>query len=208
MSAVLAIAVKDLRQRLRDRSAIVLGFVAPLAVAWLISMAFGSTGVFSRQRGSGRPRPGPGGRRIHDVRQESGPRQAAHGEVGGHRSERQGDGQQGRPRRSVRHTQGFSAAITSGSSRPITILTSVDSSIAGQVAQSLAESYTAQAEAVQLSVKTAVASGASAASVEQLAAEAATVRIPEQTVTQASGATMTRSRTEEVIPTDRAKTGR
>ena len=46
MSAVLAIAVKDLRQRLRDRSAIVLGFVAPLAVAWLISMAFGSTRSF------------------------------------------------------------------------------------------------------------------------------------------------------------------
>jgi len=33
MSAVLAIALKDLRQRLRDRSALVLGFVAPLAVA-------------------------------------------------------------------------------------------------------------------------------------------------------------------------------
>ncbi|MHB8186992.1 MAG: ABC transporter permease [Dermatophilaceae bacterium] len=46
MSAVLAIALKDLRQRLRDRSAIVLGFIAPLAVAWLISMAFGSVGSF------------------------------------------------------------------------------------------------------------------------------------------------------------------
>jgi len=29
MTAVLAIALKDLRQRLRDRSAIVLGFIAP-----------------------------------------------------------------------------------------------------------------------------------------------------------------------------------
>src|SRR5665647_422621 len=46
MSAVLAIALKDLRQRLRDRSAIVLGIIAPLAVAWLISMAFGSVGSF------------------------------------------------------------------------------------------------------------------------------------------------------------------
>ena len=46
MSAVLAIALKDLRQRLRDRSAIVLGFIAPLAVAWLISVAFGSAGSF------------------------------------------------------------------------------------------------------------------------------------------------------------------
>ena len=46
MSAVLAIALKDLRQRLRDRSAIVLGFIAPVAVAALISVAFGSAGSF------------------------------------------------------------------------------------------------------------------------------------------------------------------
>src|SRR6186997_1459317 len=44
MGAVLAVALKDLRQRLRDRSAIVLGVVAPLAVAGLISVAFGSAG--------------------------------------------------------------------------------------------------------------------------------------------------------------------
>ena len=46
MNAVLAIAAKDLRQRLRDRSAIVLGFIAPVAVAALISVAFGSAGSF------------------------------------------------------------------------------------------------------------------------------------------------------------------
>lgn len=46
MTAVLAIALKDLRQRLRDRSAIVLGFIAPVAVAALISSAFGSAGSF------------------------------------------------------------------------------------------------------------------------------------------------------------------
>jgi len=83
--------------------------------------------------------------------------------------------------------QGFSDAVTSGNGRPISILTSVDSSIAGQVAQSLAESYTAQIEAVQLSVKTALAPGAPAASVEKLAVEAAAVRPPEQTVMQPAG---------------------
>jgi ABC-2 type transport system permease protein len=46
MSPVLAIALKDLRQRLRDRSALVLGFIAPVAVAALISVAFGSAGSF------------------------------------------------------------------------------------------------------------------------------------------------------------------
>ncbi|MEP7369699.1 MAG: hypothetical protein ABI662_08595 [Dermatophilaceae bacterium] len=46
LRAVVAIARKDLRQRLRDRSAIVLGFIAPVAVAALISVAFGSAGSF------------------------------------------------------------------------------------------------------------------------------------------------------------------
>lgn len=40
MPAAVVIALKDLKQRLRDRSAIVLGFVAPLAIALLMSSAF------------------------------------------------------------------------------------------------------------------------------------------------------------------------
>ena len=46
MSALLAIALKDLRQRLRDRSAILIGVIAPIAIAALISVAFASTGSF------------------------------------------------------------------------------------------------------------------------------------------------------------------
>ena len=42
----LLIAVKDLRQRLRDRSAIVVAFVAPLGIAAIISLALGNTGRF------------------------------------------------------------------------------------------------------------------------------------------------------------------
>ena len=47
MRAVLVIATKELRQRLRDRSALVLGFVAPIAIATLMSIAFRSTDDFS-----------------------------------------------------------------------------------------------------------------------------------------------------------------
>lgn len=42
MRAVLVIAWKDLRQRLRDRSAIITAFVAPLGIAFIVSSAFGS----------------------------------------------------------------------------------------------------------------------------------------------------------------------
>lgn len=41
MRAALTIGFKDLRQRLRDRSALVLAFVAPVALATIISLAFG-----------------------------------------------------------------------------------------------------------------------------------------------------------------------
>jgi ABC-2 type transport system permease protein len=41
MSAVWVVAGKDLRQRIRDRSALMAGVVAPLALAGLISLAFG-----------------------------------------------------------------------------------------------------------------------------------------------------------------------
>jgi ABC-2 type transport system permease protein len=43
---VLLIALKDLRQRLRDRSAIVVAFVAPFGIAAIISLALGNTGRF------------------------------------------------------------------------------------------------------------------------------------------------------------------
>jgi linearmycin/streptolysin S transport system permease protein len=42
----LLIAIKDLRQRLRDRSALVVAFVAPLGIATIISLALGNTGRF------------------------------------------------------------------------------------------------------------------------------------------------------------------
>ncbi|MEO8555139.1 MAG: ABC transporter permease [Actinomycetota bacterium] len=188
MSAVLAIALKDLRQRLRDRSAIVLGFVAPLAVAWLISMAFGSVATFHASVAVVDLDKGPvaagftsfvkspdlaGLLTVKSAATEADARAMVNkGDLGA----------------AFVIPRGFSAAVTAGNGRPITILASVDSSIAGQVARSLAESYTAQIEAVQLSVKTAVVSGAPPASIEKLAAEAATLQIPERAVSQASGA--------------------
>src|SRR5688572_976948 len=41
MRAAFIIARKDMKQRLRDRSAIIMGFVAPLGIALIVSSAFG-----------------------------------------------------------------------------------------------------------------------------------------------------------------------
>jgi ABC-2 type transport system permease protein len=186
MSAVLAIARKDLRQRLRDRSAIVLGFIAPVAVAALISVAFGSAGSFHAEMAVVDLDRGPVGAgfttfvtgpdladllTVRQVTSEADARaRVARGDLGA----------------AFVIPKGYSEAATSGGGQPITVLASVDSTIAEQVARSLAQSYTAQVEAVQLSVESAVRAGAPQ-SVGVLAAEAATNQVPEQTVTQPAG---------------------
>ena len=187
MSAVLAIALKDLRQRMRDRSAIVLGFIAPLAVAWLISMAFGSVGSFHANvtvvdldggpvaAGFSTFVKGPDLADLLTVKSTAGEADARAKVANGDLSA------------AFVIPRGFSDAITSGQGLPITVLASVDSSVAEQVARSLAQSFTAQIEAVQLSVKAAVLAGAPPSTVAELAQKAAAVRPPERTVTQPSG---------------------
>ena len=126
MSPVLAIAVKDLRQRLRDRSALVLGFLAPVAVAALISVAFGSASSFHAD--------------VAVVDLDSGP--VATGFTAFVRDpdladiltvqpvEGEADARarvaDGRLDAAFVISPGFSAAVTSGESRPITVLASTD----------------------------------------------------------------------------------
>ena len=187
MTAVLAIALKDLRQRLRDRSAIVLGFIAPVAVAALISSAFGSAGSFHANVAVVDLDRGPVATGFTSF--IKGPDLANLLTVKPVTSEADARAKVAKGDLSAAFVipQGFSEAVTSGQSRPITVLASVDSSIAEQVARSLAESFTAQIEAVQLSVESAVRAGAPVASAGTLAAQASAVRLPEQTVTQPAG---------------------
>ena len=187
MTAVLAIALKDLRQRLRDRSAIVLGFIAPVAVAALISSAFGSAGSFHANVAVVDLDRGPVATGFTSF--VKGPDLANLLTVKPVTSEADARAKVAKGDLSAAFVipKGFSEAVTSGQSRPITVLASVDSSIAEQVARSLAESFTAQIEAVQLSVESAVRAGAPVASVGTLAAQASAVRLPEQTMTQPAG---------------------
>ncbi|MEV1063616.1 hypothetical protein [Streptomyces sp. NPDC050263] len=48
MRTVLSIAAKDLRQRLRDRSAWVIVFLAPVLIAGLMALAFSSNAGLPR----------------------------------------------------------------------------------------------------------------------------------------------------------------
>jgi ABC-2 type transport system permease protein len=184
---VVAIALKDLRQRLRDRSAWVLGIIAPMAVAGLISVAFGGAQTFHTTvavvdldhgaiaTGFTQFLRSPDLHDLLTVRTVSG------------RADAQAKVADGALGAAFVIPEGFSDAATSGRSQPITVLASVDATVAAQVARALAQSFTAHLEGVQLSVRTAVAAGAPASAISALAAQASTEGLPVQAQPRASG---------------------
>ncbi|HET6705725.1 ABC transporter permease, partial [Amycolatopsis sp.] len=184
MRAAFVIAAKDLRQRARDRSAWLLGFVAPVAIAGLISFAFGGTETFHAD--------------VAVVDQDHGVLAQA---FTGYLSSPElasvltvfpvADAADARARvdrgdfgAAIVIPAGFSAAAHGGPVRPLTVVTTVDSQLAGQVTRSVAGSFVAQLDADRLAVATAVAAGAPP---DGLAARAATLRLPEQVVRTPSG---------------------
>lgn len=183
MHAVLVIAGKDLRQRLRDRSALVLGFLAPVVVAAVISFAFsGSTSfhatvtVVDADHGPlatafATYLDAPDLREVLDVTRAGSVAQAR-------RRIDDGDADAG-----LVIPRGFSAAASGGAAPAVTVLSSVDHPLAAKVAGSIVESFVAQLNADRLAVATAVAAGADS----DVAGRAATLRLPEEVVLLAAG---------------------
>ena len=159
MHPALVIAGKDLRQRFRDRSAVVLGFLAPLGIAALMSAAFSgadnlhvTVAFVDEDRGH----LATGFEAIFDgtdlgqlvelreVADEAEARRLiAGGEVGA----------------AAVIPSGFSASVTSPAPRSIEVLTSTNATVAGEVLTAIAESYMAQVNATRLSAASAPNTG-------------------------------------------------
>jgi len=187
MWAPVVIAGKDLRQRLRDRSAIVLGLIAPLGIAALMSLAFRGVESVHATVGVVDLDHGPLATAFLDALHQPGLRQIV--------TARRLDGD-AQARRAVRDGSvgaaivippGFSAAATSGRPEPMITVTSVNATIAGQIVTSVTSSFAAQLNADRLSVATASAA-APGMPPGGLAAEAAGLRIPVPSVTRSLGA--------------------
>jgi len=187
MPAIWTIARKDLRQRFRDRSAIVLGFVAPVVIAALMSFAFQGTARFhfdlmvvdhdhgpvatALMRGLAAPELRP----VLTVRTASDDGLAAtavHARRAG---------------AALVIPSGFSHAAETGDAVSLQVLTSIDEQLDGQVTQSVASSFVAQINADRLSVETALRSGAPAAQTTALIVEAEQLRLPEVVANQSIG---------------------
>ena len=187
-SPVLVIALKDLRQRLRDRSALVLGLVAPLAVAWLVSAAFGSTETFHMDVGVVDRDRGQVAAAFESFLRSPELRDLVTVTVVPSDAEARSKVDAGTLDTAIVVPEGFSSAVLAGGGRPLTVLGSVDTSVATQVSRSLASSFTAQLEAVRLSVATAVDAGAPHAQAAALAQAAARIRPPETVAAQSASA--------------------
>lgn len=169
------VARKDLAQRMRDRSALVLAFVAPVVIATVMSFAFRSSEQFSMtlvlvdRDGSAL------GAALHDVLrspdlQKIVTLRTATTEARAAEMVRSGDAGAG-----LVVPDGFTESIagggvsgaggSGGSPVGLRVLTGPDTALAGQVTRSIAAGFTAQIDADRLSVATAIAAG----STEELA---------------------------------------
>src|SRR5688572_23628688 len=159
MRAALVIALKDLKQRLRDRSALVVAFVAPLGLALIVSAAVGSgfSGDFEATYA------------VLDqdasaistafTRQVLGaPQFREQVKIVPAGSVAEARESIGRDALSAAFIipKGFSAAVTGNRRVSITVLRNPDAEIGGEVAVALARAYTDQINAGRLSVLTTI----------------------------------------------------
>jgi ABC-2 type transport system permease protein len=154
MRAALLIAAKDLRQRLRDRSAIILAVVAPFGLAAIFSMLLGGVDQplelryahadLDRTEISSGLREGPlagieaaGFAAVSSVDD----REAARAAVDA------GDVQA-----AIVVPAGFAQAVTSGARAELEVIGSIDAGLATDILRSLAESYVAELHGIRLAV--------------------------------------------------------
>ncbi len=188
MRAAFVIARKDLRQRFRDRSAIVIGVIAPVVIAALMSLAFRGAENFGFTMGVVNLDRGPVAAGLvtslaaPDVRKVVTPSEipsvaAAQAEI-----------RAGRIGAALVIPSGFSADVLAGRPASLTTMTSGNGAIAGDVTTSIASSFVAQVNADRLSLATALAAGAPARRIGLLAQAIAKLRIPVQAVQRPIGA--------------------
>jgi ABC-2 type transport system permease protein len=174
---------KDLRARLRDRSALLIGIVVPLALAFIFNLIFSGIsgdsgaiklGVVNADHGSASQAftqqvlPAVNRSGLITIRTEPSAARAralaANGTLDA----------------VIVIPDGFSTRVAAGQPASLQVIGNVDASIAAEVARSIAESYAAELNRKRLSVATVLAGpgGAAGASPQALAAQAAATATP------------------------------
>ena len=188
MPASLVIAAKDLRQRLRDRSAIVIGLIAPIAIAALMSLALKGMDTFHYTLGVVDADHGPVATGLIQTLQQP----ALHDVVTVRILPSEAVAAQQVKGKKVAAAlvipAGFSSAASGTGKTSLRTLGSVNNTIAASVTESIASSFVAQINADRLSVATAVAAGAPSSAVPNLVVAASKLHLPAQLVERPLGA--------------------
>ncbi len=188
MRTALAIARKDLRQRIRDRSAIVVGVIAPVVIAGLMSLAFNGLNSFRFTLGLVELDHGPVTAQIVKALDAPQLRQVVTVRELTSTSLARSEIKSGKLAAALVIPMGFSSAVTSAHPESLTTITSNNSTIAGEVTTSIASSFVAQVNADRLAFATALAAGAPKADTAQMIAMVSNLHIPIQAVERPIGA--------------------
>ena len=183
----LLIAGKDLRLRFRDRSALVLGFVAPVLIATLMSFAFKGTDSFHVSVVVVNGDRSTMGEAVVSVLRSKEIRKVVGVTTAPDAGAARALVKQGTADAGLVIPDGFTAGIGGSSPKGLVVLTSVDRQLAGQVVTSIASSFAAQVDADRLSIATAVASGTPPAGLADLVARAASGELPISVVERSAG---------------------
>jgi ABC-2 type transport system permease protein len=188
MRAAFVIARKDLRQRFRDRSAIVIGVIAPIIIAALMSLAFHGVENFGFTMGVVNLDRGPVAAGLIQALQAPGLRAVVTPVQIPSVAAGQGEIRSNKIGAALVIPAGFSAAVLASKPASLTTMTSGNNAIAGDVTSSIAASFVAQVNADRLSLATALAAGAPASDIGALAQAVEKLKIPVQAVQRPIGA--------------------
>jgi ABC-2 type transport system permease protein len=172
MRRALAIAAKDLRLRIRDRSAFVIGFLVPFGLAGIFSLTLADVddeGDFSATYAVVDL---DGGELASTFEELISSLDFVETEDAGSLAEAERLAEEGEIDAAFVLPEGFSADASAGRGGEIRIVSDPRSDIGALVARSVARSFASDLDAVQLSVGTAIASGApseDAAAIAELA---------------------------------------
>ena len=162
MRASFIIAAKDLSQRIRDKSAILLGLVAPLGLALIFAAIIPDTSSFSFDAQVAVV-DNDGGEISATFIDEVLPAVEAEGLLQVEKYTSVGDAtadvEEGTLTAAYIFPEGFSASLQSGGAATVEIVGNVDESIATQIVKAVLDSYLAEVDAVGIAVGTAMLSG-------------------------------------------------
>jgi ABC-2 type transport system permease protein len=179
MSAALSIAAKDIKERIRDRSALILGIIAPFLLALIFNAILGDldTGSFDLRYGIVNEDGGAVASQLEAILgslQDDGI-----AEISAHAfDDAEAMVEAGELSAAFVIPDGFSSAVAAGGAGELRIIGNVDAPTATAIATSIAQGFASGIGSVQLSVANAIASGGDPSSFEALVQSAATAPEP------------------------------